>query len=386
MHIRVSRDVLSSAFSHGQSVIEKRTTLLILGHTLIQAREGTVTLVSTDMDLSLSESFPCEILEEGELCVPTLLLYDILRKIRGDMLVDLACSDQAAQVILTAGRSRFEIPCITSDEFPRALQDRSDFTCQFAIPAPTLKNMFETVRFAMSTDEMRYSLVGINLSCCTKDDKVELRAVATDRHRLACVEVEGPEGCQDMPSIIIGKKTIAEMVKLLDEAVEPVTLALSETRIELTVKTEKSHAVLGSRLIDGSFPDFDAILNIQHERRLIVGTKAFAEAVDRVGTVINDKLRMIKITLTKNLMTCAAVAGANGTAHEDLDIDYDEDDTMEFNFDVRYLLDIAQHISTDELEIWLTRPDVAVAIRPVGQSGVFFALMSMVPQTNHTAG
>lgn len=382
MHIRVSRDVLLSAFSHGQSVIEKRTTLLILGHTLIQAREGSVTLVSTDMDLSLSESFPCEVLEDGELCVPTLLLYEILRKLKNDVQVDLDCSAQSAQVIVSAGRSRFEIPCITSDEFPRALQDHSEFTCEFSIPAPTLKNMLETVRFAMSTDEMRYSLVGINLSCYTQEEQTWLRAVATDRHRLACVEVPGPEGCQSMPSIIIGKKTIGEMVKLLDEAIEPVKLALSETRIELTVKTEKSSAVLGSRLIDGSFPDFDAILSLQHERKLIAGTKAFSEAVDRVGTVINDKLRMIKLTLTRNLMTCAAVAGTSGAANEDLDIDYEADDSMEFNFDVRYLLDIAQHMSTDEFEMLLTRPDVAVAMRPVGQEGVFFALMSMVPKTS----
>lgn len=384
MHIRVNRDVLLSAFSHGQSVIEKRTTLLILGHTLIQAHEGMAILISTDMDLSLSESFPCEVLEEGDLCVPTLLLYEILRKIKSDVPIDLAFSPQAAQIILSAGRSHFEIPCITADEFPRALQDSNDFSCHFSMPAPLLKNMLETVRFSMSTDEMRYSLVGINLSCNMRSGTPQLRAVATDRHRLACMEIVGPEGIENMPSIIIGKKTISEMVKLLEEAIEPVSLAISETRIELTIVSEKSKAILGSRLIDGSFPDFDAILSLQHEKKLIASTKTFAEAVDRVGTVINDKLRMIQITLSRNLMKCSAVAGTSGAAHEDIDIDYDDESLMDFNFDVRYLLDIAQHIETEEMEISLTNPDVAIAIRPIGIEGVFFALMSIAPQANYT--
>ncbi|MDR1208614.1 MAG: DNA polymerase III subunit beta [Holosporales bacterium] len=379
MHIVVNRDVLLTAFSHSQSVIEKRTTLLILGHTLIEAQEGTATVSSTDMVLSMSESLPCEVLEAGSLCVPTILLYEILRKIKSNIPVDLSCSPQSAQIILSAGRSRFEIPYIASSEFPRVLQEQNEFLCNFSIPAPLLKNMLETVRFAMSTDEMRYSLVGINLSY--EPTKNVIRAVATDRHRLACVEIPAPQGTENLPSIIIGKKVIGEMVKLLDEAAEPVSLSVSETRIELKVTGSNSVVVLGSRLIDGSFPDFEAILRIEHERKLVAGTQVFADAVDRVGTVINDKLRMIRITLSRNLMKCSAIAGAssNGAADEDVDISYDYDDTTEFNFDVRYLLDIAQHISTDELEVSISSPDVAIAIRPVGLSGVFFALMSMAP-------
>ncbi|MDR2464132.1 MAG: DNA polymerase III subunit beta [Holosporales bacterium] len=381
MHIRVNRDVFLTAFSHGQSVIEKRTTLLILGHTLIQTQNESVIVVSTDMVMSLSESFACEVLEEGSLCVPTTLIYEILKKIRSNVVIDLMFSQQSAQIILSAGRSRFEIPCVSSDEFPRILQENNEFSCHFVIPAPVLKSMFETVRFAMSVDEMRYSLVGINFSY--DGDSNVLRAVATDRHRLANVEIQAPDGSLDMPSIIIGKKMIGEMVKLLDEANEPVSLAISETRIELTVISDKSTAILGSRLIDGSFPDFSAILNTVHEKKLVAGTKVFAEAIDRVGTVVNDKFRMIKITLSKNLMRCSAIAGAssNGTADEDIDVDYDYDELIEFHFDVRYLLDIAQHIDSENLEISLTNPDMAIAVRPVGINGVFFALMSMAPTT-----
>ncbi|GHS92162.1 DNA polymerase III subunit beta [Alphaproteobacteria bacterium] len=384
MYIRVNRDVLLNAFSHSQSVIEKRSTLLILGHTLLQARDGAATLVSTDMDMSLSETFACDVIREGELCIPTLLMYEILKKIKAGVPVELVFEDHATQIVLSAGRSRFEIPCIMPDEFPRILQNTTDVLSTFSLPAPVFKDLLETVRFAMSADEMRYSLVGINLSCDLKSGVAKLRAVATDRHRLASIEIPSPEGAESMPSVIVGKKTVGEMAKLLEDAVEPVTLSVSETRIELTVVSEKSRAVLGSRLIDGAFPDFEAILNLQQEKRLIAGTKIFAEAVDRVGTVINDKLRIVKIIFSRNLLKCSAGTGSHGAATEDIDIDYDDEDVLEFSYDVRYLLDIAQHVGTEELEISLTNPDLATTMRPLGREGVFFALMSITPQTNYT--
>jgi DNA polymerase-3 subunit beta len=187
-----------------------------------------------------------------------------------------------------------------------------------------------------------------------------------------------------MPSIIIGKKTVTEIIKLLADAVEPVVVAISGTRIEVTVTSSNSRAVLGSRLIDGAFPDFEVVLRTQHEKKLVAGTRLFADAIDRVGTVINDKSRLIRVTLTRNLMRCAAIEGTNCTADEDIDVDFDYEEHMEFYFDVRFLLDIAQHITTEELEIALTNPDTAISVRPVGISGVFFALMAASPQTTRS--
>jgi DNA polymerase-3 subunit beta len=380
MHIRVNRDVLLSAFSHSQSVIEKRSTLLVLSHTLIQANEGKATLFSTDMDLSLSENFPCEVLREGELCVPTLLTYEILRKIRADVPVEMNIEDDAVRIILTAGRSRFEIPCIMPEEFPRVLQNATGVVSSFSLPAPVLKDMLETVRFAASMDEIRYSLVGISLSRQMRNGEMKLRAAATDRHRLACVDIPCPTGAEEMPAVIIGKKTIGEIVKLLDEAKEPVTLSFSESRVELTVASTKTRAILGSRLIDGVFPDVEAIINLQQEKKIVASTKIFAEAVDRVGTIINDKLRVIKITFSRNLMKCSAITSASGAASEDIDIDYDDSNVLEINYDARFLLDIAQHMNAEEMELSLTNSDMATTLRPVGKDGVFFALMSIIPQ------
>jgi DNA polymerase-3 subunit beta len=333
------------------------------------------------MDISLSEVINADILREGSICIPTILVYEILRKIRAGSLIELEFDEGGAHVILSAGRSKFEIPCISSDDFPRILQDNSSWSCSFSIPAPTLKNMIETVRFAVSNDEMRYALNGINFSFDSNAKK--LRAVATDRHRLACIDVDSSEDASSMPSIIIGKKTIGEIAKLLDEAIEPVAISVSETRIELSAKFESSSTILSSRLIDGSFPEYEAILKINHDKKLTAGTKSFAEAIDRVSTVISDKTRVIKINLSRNLLQCSAVGPSSGAANEDIDVDYESSGEMELSFDVKYLLDIAQHIDSDEVEILLTNADIAVSIRPVGVEGVYFALMPLAPQPQY---
>jgi DNA polymerase-3 subunit beta len=378
MHIQVNRDVLFKAFSHSQGVIERKTTLLILGHTLLQAKDGTITLISTDMDISLSETIGGDIVQEGCVCIPTILTYEILRKLKSGAVVNVMFSDSLTQVVLSSGRSKFEIPCISSEEFPRILQDDSSFTSSFMLPAQTLKNMIETVRFATSNDEMRYALNGINFSYDTSVNK--LRAVATDRHRLASIEIEGPDGVAAMPSIIIGKKTIGEFSKLLDEAIEPVSLSVSDTRVGLSAKFEKSSVTISSRLIDGSFPEYSMVLNIKHDKKIIAVAKSFAELIDRVGTVISEKSRVIKVSVNKNLLHCSAVGNAAGSAAEDIDVDYDGDCEMNLSFDAKYLLDVAQHISSNEMEISLTSPDTAVSIRPVGVEGVYFAIMPLASQ------
>jgi DNA polymerase-3 subunit beta len=382
MHIRIDRDVFFKAFLHGQGVIERKTSLLILGNTLIQATNGSVTMVSTDMDVSLSESVNAEILSEGSVCIPTVLTYEILRKLKSNSVVEIMFDDSMAHVAFSAGRSKFEIPCVSADEFPRILQDKSMFSCNFSLHAPILRNMIETVRFAMSNDEMRYSLNGIHLSYTAQTNK--LRAVATDRHRLACVEIEAPQGASDIPSIIMGKKIIGEFSKLLEEAVEPVSVSVSETKIELSAKLEKSEVTISSRLIDGSFPEYEAVLNIQHDKKIIAGAVIFEEAVDRVGTIINDKSRVIKLHLSRNLVHLSAVGGTSGIADEDVDVDYDDETALDLNFDVIYLLDVAQHVSTDDMEISLSNSDMAISVRPVGLEGVYFALMPLAPQAQYS--
>jgi DNA polymerase-3 subunit beta len=382
MHIRINRDVLFKAFFHSQSVIERKTTLLILGHTLIQTSNDSITLISTDMDISLSEMIEAEIIREGSICIPTILAYEILRKLKPNSIVEIVYADNLAQISISSGRSKFEIPCVSAEEFPRILQESDSYDCHFSIPALTFKNMIETVRFAMSSDEMRYALNGIHFSYDVS--LKELRAVATDRHRLASVEIEGPEGAEKIPSIIIGRKAITEISKLLEDAVEPVLISVSETRIELVAKFEKSNVKISSRLVDGSFPEYSAVLNIPHDKKIITGTKVFADAIDRVGTVISDKTRVIKIGLSRNLLHCSSIGNISGSASEDIDVDYENGSVMELSFDVKYLLDIAQHISTDDMEISLTNPDTAISIRPVGIKGVYFALMPLAPQTQYT--
>jgi DNA polymerase-3 subunit beta len=182
----------------------------------------------------------------------------------------------------------------------------------------------------------------------------------------------------------MGKKIISEFSKLLEEAIEPVSISVSETKIELSARLEKSEVTISSRLIDGSFPEYEAVLNIKHDKKVIAGAMMFEEAVDRVGTVINDKSRVIKLRLSRNLIHLSAVGGTSGVADEDVDVDYDDETSLDLSFDVKYLLDVAQHVSTDDMEISLTNSDMAISVRPVDLDGVYFALMPLAPQAQYS--
>ncbi|MBY0462417.1 MAG: DNA polymerase III subunit beta [Alphaproteobacteria bacterium] len=375
MKLIIEKSPFLKALSHGQSVVEKRTTVPILSHVLLTAIPNKLLLTSTDMDIALIETVSANVEEPGTISVPAHLLYEVVRKLSDTTPITLNYNPETSQLTVSSGRSRFELPSLPSDDFPQLTH--SDLTHHFTLPAPILKHLIDTTRFAMSTEETRYHLNGIHFHTLSVDGKNILRAVATDMHRLACVECEAPEGSIGMPEIIIGRKTITEIRKLLDEAEQPVQIGISGSRVEFALEGTNTNAVLSSRLVDGTFPDYQAAMAIENDKVLIVSTKAFAEAVDRVGTVVNDKVRAIKLKISENSAVLSAVSTDSGSAVEELDVDFAYNDAFEICFNVRYLIDIAQQISTDEIEFLLADGESSVLLRPINSPNSTFILMPM---------
>ncbi len=375
MKLSLEKGPFLKALSHGQSVVEKRTTVPILSHVLLTATKNGLLITSTDMDIALIETIQAKVEHIGTACVSAHMLHEIVRKLSDASEINLSFNKDTLQLNITSGRSKFELSCLPVEDFPQLTQ--SELTHHFTLPAPVLKHLIDASRFAMSTEETRYHLNGIHFHTVSLDGSNIMRAVATDMHRLACVGCESPSEAVGMPEIIVGRKTITEVRKLLDEADQPITVGLSNTRIEFSIEGNNTRAVLSSRLVDGIFPDYQAAMAIENDKVLIVGTKAFAEAVDRVGTVVNDKVRAIKLKLSENAATLSAVSSDFGSAVEELDVDFPYKEELEICFNVRYLTDIAQQINTEEMEMLLADGDSSVLIRPVNESQSTFILMPM---------
>jgi len=369
MQLTIDRSHLLKAISHGQSVVERKNTIAILGNVLLQTSPGGLTLTTTNMDLSLVEQVPAEVVSPGQTTVSAPLLYDIVRKLPENVTVELTHLPQTAQLVLKAGRSRFQLPCLPVEDFPQLNQEKLPY--QFALPANRLKEIIDKARFAMSMEETRHYLNGIHFHTLVDEGTFMLRSVATDSHRLACLETELSGDIGDIPAIIVGRKTIMELRKLLDETADTVTVSLSANRIQFHF----INAVLSSRLIDGAFPDYETAIPRQNDKQLLVNTKDFFAAVDRVATVAQDNLHAIKLGLAENMLTLSAVGQEAGSAIEELTVIYPYQNPLEIGFNAKYLLDMAGHINGEETELSLTDSNTAVIIKGINDSRALYVLM-----------
>ena len=369
MKITIDRAALLRALNHVQSAVERRTTIPILSNVLMKAEDGVLTLATTDMDLEINEAVAANVDKSGQTTAPAATLFDIVKKLPEDSSVVLELDASGNQMTVKAGRSNFRLACLPVADFPEIGQ--GNLPASFAIPANELRNLIDRTKFAMSTEETRYYLNGIYLHAADNDGVEVLRAVATDGHRLARFEMPLPDGAAGMPGIIIPRKTVAELRKLVEEAGDAIQVSLSETKIRF----QFDHIVLTSKLIDGTFPDYQRVIPKGNDKIVEVNPKAFSRAIDRVSTISDGKSRAVKISLNGKTMTLSANSPESGSATEDLEIN--GNDNMEIGFNARYLLDITQQIEGDGCRLTLADSSSPTISQDAGDASALYVLMPL---------
>ena len=199
-----------------------------------------------------------------------------------------------------------------------------------------------------------------------------MRTVATDGHRLARVEMQVPEGATGMPGIIVPRKTVNELRKLIDEISDDISIALSDTSVRFAF----GGAVLTSKLIDGTFPDYERVIPTENDKSLNVDCRSFADAVDRVATISTEKSRAVKLAAGNNNLVLTASSPDSGTAREEIEVDYN-DSEIEIGFNARYLLDIAQQIEGGEAEFVVADAASPTIVRDASDASALYVLMPM---------
>ena len=365
MKATIERATLLKSLSHVQSVVERRNTIPILSNVLIEARDdGSIRLMATDLDLQVDESVPANVGTAGATTVSAHTLFDIVRKLPEGSQVELNAAEGKMQ--LTAGRARFNLSTLPRDDFPVIAE--GDLPTRFELPAATLRQIIDKTRFAISTEETRYYLMGIFLHVA--DDA--LKAAATDGHRLARVTVAKPDGADGMPDVIVPRKCVAELRKLLDELEGTVEVSMSPTKIRFGLGS----AVLTSKLIDGTFPDYNRVIPTGNDKLLKLDPKSFAQGVDRVSTIASEKTRAVKMNVDRDKVTLSVTSPESGTATEELAADYGADG-LEIGFNARYLLDILGEIDGDTVEVHLADAAAPTLLRENDKSPALYVLMPM---------
>jgi DNA polymerase-3 subunit beta len=372
MKLKADRATLLKALAHIQSVAEKRNTIPILANVLIAVRDGRLSFTATDMEIALVEEVAASTTRNGATTAPAATIYEIVRKLPDSAEIELDHPGGDAQLALRAGRFATSLVVLPVDDFPS--MTAGQLPHNFHLSALVLRGLIDRTRFAISTEETRYYLNGIYLHAAVTDGLRSLRAVATDGHRLARVEEPLPEGAETIPGVIIPRKTIAELRKLLEEVTGSVEIGLSDTRIQFKV----GPITLTSKLIDGTFPEYDRVIPHGNEKVLRVGKKDFADAVGRVAAISSERSRPVKLSLQKDLLTLSAASAEQGTATEELDGDrvkY-EAGPLEIGFQARYLSDITDQI-TDAVEFRFSDGSAPTIVRDAGDESALYVLMPM---------
>ena len=370
MKLTIERAALLKALSHVQSVVERRTTIPILSNVLLRAEGGGLALSATDMDLEIVERVPSQIEREGRTTVPAHTFYDIVRKLREGSQIELEATGERNSMVLRSGRSLFALQSLPPEDYP--ILASGELPHNFLLPAADLRTLIDRTRFAISTEETRYYLNGIYLHSTKNEGVPVIRAVATDGHRLARVEMLLPEGAAEMPGIIIPRKAVLELRRLVEESQEEVQIGLSETKIRFTV----GPATLTSKLIDGTFPDYDRVIPSGNDKILEVDCKSFAEAVDRVSTISTEKSRAVKLAIENGVLVVSATSPENGSAEEELEARYLAS-PLEIGFNSRYLLDIAEQIQGDGAQFVMSDAGSPTIVRDSADASALYVLMPM---------
>jgi DNA polymerase-3 subunit beta len=373
MKFKAERAVLLKALAHVQSVVEKRNTIPILANLLMSVKDGALTLTATDMEIAIVEQVAATTQRDGSATAPAATLYEIVRKLPEGADVEFDHPGGDAPLALRAGRYTTSLMVLPVDDFPS--MTAGTLPHSFHLSAQLLRGMIDRTRFAISTEETRYYLNGIYLHALTSSDGLKvLRAVATDGHRLARVEEALPEGAADIPGVIIPRKTVAEARKLLEDASDDIEIALSDTRIQFTFGTVR----LTSKLIDGTFPEYERVIPRDNDKILRVGKKDFAEAVARVSAISTERSRPVKLALDRDLLTLSAASPDQGSATEELDggrVTYSST-PLEIGFQARYLNDITDQI-TGEVEFLFADGSAPTVVRDAADPSALYVLMPM---------
>ncbi|HUC19849.1 MAG TPA: DNA polymerase III subunit beta [Acetobacteraceae bacterium] len=370
MRFTVDRATMLKALAHVQSVVEKRNTIPILANLMLAVRDGRLTLTATDMEIAVVEDVAASTSRDGATTAPAVTLYEIVRRLPEGAEIELDHPGGDAPLKLRAGRYVTSLMVLPTEDFPA--MTAGTLPHHFALPASALRTLIDRTRFAISMEETRYYLNGIYLHATESDGVPVLRAVATDGHRLARVEEPLPEGASGMPGVIVPRKTVLELRKLIEETNEAVEIALSDTRIQFRV----GPVTLTSKLIDGTFPEYERVIPRDNDKVLRVAKRDFSDAVARVAAISSERSRPVKLSLSRDLLVLSAISPEQGSASEELDAErmkY-EAGPLEIGFQARYLNDITDQIDGD-VEFRFADGTAPTVVQDAADASTLYVLM-----------
>ena len=369
MEFSINRDTFLKSLGHTNGIIERKTTLPILSNILIEAKESKIKITATDLDIIYFEQIaPQEIKQEGSTTTSANILYDILRKLEPNAKVELTLQTPN-KLKIVSGNSKFNLLCMPSDNFPLSEENISNDS--FEISSKKLLKLLNKTKISISNDETRHYLNGIYLHKINLDNRTFLCGVATDSHRLSSCTIEIDPNTH-IESIILPKKTIFQLISLLEQNNNPIKISNNKSKI----KFEMDIGVLISKVIDGRFPDYNKVIPKDNSKTLEIGLSEFKNSIDRVTTVSSDRKEGLKMSISKDSVQLTVNNPNSGEGVENIKAKFNSDN-LNISFNSRYLSDIASQIENESIVINLKDPGSPVIIKDILDKNSFHVVMPM---------
>jgi DNA polymerase-3 subunit beta len=360
--LSIVREKLLAALEQVGGVVERRNTIPVLANVKLAVDDLGLTVTGTDLGIQVTSTVDAKAVTAGATTIASQTLMDIVRKLPSG--VDVTLEADEASAIIKAGRSRFQLQVLPASDFPSFSAE--NLGQEFTISAGKLRELIGAVRFAISHDDARFYLHGIHLH--TMGD--QLVAVATDGHRLAKYTMLAPSGLDCSLGIIVPKKTIENILKVIDTKSD-VVISFSNERIRVACGS----TVLISKLIDGSFPDYQRVIPSEFSTTAVVDIRDLTAALDRISSVA-EKGRATRFSFEAGKVAVETVNSSAGTASEDVSCIF-EAEPLKIGFNSRYVMDILDSLNSETVEFRLGDPGAPAMLVPSGRSDVVTVCMPM---------
>jgi len=364
MKLIIKRGDFLPALQMVNGVVERRQTLPILSNLLLQVGAKEMSLTGTDMEVELVASLQRSSKSSGEVTLPGRKLLDICRALPEN--ADLSIDTEGDRAVLTSGKSRFTLATLPAQEFP--LIELAEQIAEFTISHKTLKGLLDRTAFAMAHQDVRYYLNGLLLEL--QDDQV--RAVATDGHRLALCDEKVAVKAGEIIQVIVPRKGVLELIRLLDDSDEPAKVVITRNHIRVDMGALR----FTSKLIDGKFPDYSKVIPAESGTPVIADREDLRQAFIRASILSNEKYRGVRVSLEKGRLKALAHNPDQEEAEVEIEVDYNGD-TLEIGFNVSYLLDALAIVRTEKVRLTMTDPGASTLIVPEGPSTCRYVVMPM---------
>ena len=350
MRFSLQREVLLKPLQQVVNVVERRHTLPVLANLLAVVKNGQLALTGTDLEVEMVARTAVEDARDGETTIPARKLFEIVRALPDGSRITLTQTDD--KITVQAGRSRFTLVSLSANEFP-AIED-IELVERVRVPEAALKELIERTAFAMAQQDVRYYLNGLLLDLRENS----LRCVATDGHRLAMCEAPLPTGAQSRKQIIVPRKGVLELQRLLEGGDREVELEVGRNHL----RVRREDVTFTSKLIDGRFPDYDAVIPIGADKEVRVDREALRAALQRAAILSNEKYRGVKVEVSPGQLLLVAHNPEQEEAQEEVEAET-KVDGLAVGFNVTYLLDALAALREDTVLIALRDANSSALLR-----------------------